>query len=275
MQEESKYKKLKLTIDNLYKLNQFIYFHSMSKNLIRQEYKTSCFYDSPEKYESQDPWKYKINKYGYRGNNWSLTRSSIPFFGCSNTFGIGVKIDLPSIVENSIGVECNNLGQPGSSCVTICKTFLTYNRYNNTDFAVIILPPLTRFYYPEYLNEDWYYGNILMHHKSPEVDNKLYKTIIKHFVGDTNIAYIYDYIKMIEFQAEKKDTTVLWTSWDSNTHEFLLNIIESKDAILPLLSILNTKGRDGKHPDQQNVNKWGEIILPRIKKLKQLTSNTE
>lgn len=275
MQEESKYKKLKLTIDDLYKLNQFIYFHSMSKNLIGQEYKTSCFYNSPEKYESQDPWKYKINKYGYRGNNWLLTRPSIPFFGCSNTFGIGVKTDLPSIVENSIGVECNNLGQPGSSCVSICKTFLTYNRYNNTDLAVIILPSLTRFYYPDYHNEEWNYGSILPNHKLPEIDDKLYKSIITHFTGDTNIAYVYDYIKMVEFQAATHGTTILWTSWEPNTYNFLLEIIETKDAILPFLQVLDAEGRDGLHPGQQNINKWGKILLPKIKKLKQLTSNTE
>lgn len=64
---------------------------------------------------------YQLNKQGYRCSEWDKIdwSSSILFFGCSQTFGVGLPLDMtiPYLVEQSLGISCINLARMGSSCM--------------------------------------------------------------------------------------------------------------------------------------------------------------
>ena len=64
---------------------------------------------------------YQLNKQGYRCSQWDQIdwSSSILFFGCSQTFGVGLPVEMtiPYLVEQSLGISCINLARMGSSCM--------------------------------------------------------------------------------------------------------------------------------------------------------------
>lgn len=251
--------KLHITLDNICELNHFVHTHSLKNNTVGKEYTTMSFHGEEPNAES-DPWHYKINKFGYRGENWSFDRQSIPFFGCSFTFGTGVEADIATAVSLATGKTCHNLGQPGASAISILKTFVAFNKLHSTDVAIVTLPQLERVYYPTFLSNlnVWTYSSLIPHWKSKE-NEKVHNHAYNFFKDSTSAAYLYDYIKMAELSAEVNNTTIIWSSWDKITEQFLREVTESKrivqvgDARLDL-------ARDGLHPGPKFVDHWKSNI---------------
>jgi hypothetical protein len=70
------------------------------------------------------PWRnrsvyYQLNSQGYRCPEWDSIRweSSVVFFGCSQTYGIGLDQDqtIPCRVQSKLGQPCVNLARAGTS----------------------------------------------------------------------------------------------------------------------------------------------------------------
>lgn len=260
---------LRTNLSNIGRLNQQVWCDAGTQKTRGKEYTTVNFNNTPERDEQLNPWHYRINKYGYRGSNWSFDSTSVPFFGCSNTFNIGVEHDIASIVEREENYTCHNLGIPGGSIPTILKTFIEFNKLHPTNIAVIFLPPLHRVYHPTYSNTGWQYKSIIAGtNQDTPSKKKVHDSAFTLFTDQTSAAYMYDYIKMAEMSAKMNNTTLLWTSWDSDTYEFLSNTING--LMLPLLKLSYTpneipSARDGLHPGQHVIEKWASIIIPEIR----------
>ena len=66
---------------------------------------------------TEDNIDYDVNTYGFRHNkDFEKNHDSAVFLGCSLTFGVGVNYEdsWPYLVSKALGVECINMGQPGT-----------------------------------------------------------------------------------------------------------------------------------------------------------------
>lgn len=261
----NKFQKLHITIDSIHELNHFVYTHSFKNKLIGTEYNTTHFHESEYGVE-QDPWKYIINKHGYRGNNWSFNKESIAFFGCSFTFGIGVKKSITESVQEKTGVECINLGSPGASSIVIIKTFISFIKLHPIKYAVITLPAIGRIYHPSYdkTTSSWSYSSIVPGYLTPH-NEKIYKTAYTFFTEDVSAAYLYDYIQMAKTVATLSNTKIIWSSWDLETLNFLKSIIDNQEP-LPIGDLSVDIARDNMHPGPMVVENWASNISRTIKK---------
>ena len=261
----NKFKKLHITLDNIYELNHFVYTNSLKIDVLGKEHEVLYFH-SPEQDADKDPWLYQINRYGYRGENWSFNRQSIGFFGCSFTFGVGVNKSVGDYVQEKLSVDCINMGQPGASAITILKTFTNFIKFHPVDFAIITLPSFSRVYYPVYDSKlsSWNYGSLIPNWVAPDM-NKIHKAAYKFFSEDTNAAYLYDYIQAAENAASISKTTILWSSWDHATSDFLKLIVDANKIIF-VGNIGLDKARDQMHPGPRSVEQWSSNVVQKLKK---------
>lgn len=255
--------KLIIDKDNICELNHFIHTHSLKTHLVGKPYSSPTFHEE-ERNIGSTPWKYEINKHGYRGKEWTFNKESIAFFGCSFTFGIGVEKPVTEYSEEILGIPCHNIGQPGSSPLNVLKTFTAFNKFHPVKLAVITLPQIERLYWPTF-NEQykiWSYGNIIPHWVDDN-NKKIHKYAYKFFTLDTCVAYMYDYIQMAELSAAVNGTKILWSSWDLQTEEVLKNVLTDQN-IVPSVSIID-RGRDGLHPGPRSVKLWADQLCRKIK----------
>lgn len=256
----NKFQKLHITLDNICELNHFVYTHSTKEKMLGREYST-VYLHSAEPGAINDPWQYHINKYGYRGNNWSFNKNAIAFFGCSVTFGIGVEKDIATVVQENIKTECYNIGQPGASAINILKTFSNFIQYCPVKTAIITLPTADRIHRPEFNNSfsAWAYLNLIPNWINPN-NKELHHHAYSFFSTDTCLAYLYDYIRMAELTAKVFDVEIIWSSWDKETLDFLRSIVHNQKTI-PIGNFSVDCGRDNLHPGPIFVKNWSDIII--------------
>ena len=259
----SDFSKLIIDKDNICELSHFIHTHSLKTNSVGKPYSAFAFHEEVNKL-GQDRWEYHINKYGYRGKDWSFNKESIAFFGCSFTFGIGVEKPVTEYAEEILGIPCHNIGQPGASPLTILKTATAFNKFHPVKLAVITLPQVERLFWPSFDQRYsiWNYSNIIPHWIDDH-NRKIHKYAYKFFTFDTCVAYMYDYIQMAEMSAAANGTKILWSSWDTQTDEILGTLLKDQ-TIIPSVSIID-RGSDGLHPGPRSVKNWANQICPRIK----------
>lgn len=260
----NKFQKLHITLNNIRELNHFVHMHSLKIKFVGKEY-NALFFGKKEENTNSDPWAYSVNKYGYRGRNWSMNRNIVAFFGCSITFGIGVEKDLASVVQKKTNTECINMGQPGASALTVLKTFSTFLKYYPVDTAVITLPSLRRVHYPTYENNyngRWNYASILPNWIR---DNQkdIQEAAFKFFNEDTCAAYLYDYIQMAETVAAISNTRIIWSSWDCETLDFLKFTIDNQEP-LSVGDLGVDIARDNLHPGPKFVENWSNRIIEKL-----------
>jgi phenylpropionate dioxygenase-like ring-hydroxylating dioxygenase large terminal subunit len=255
-----KFQKLHITFDNICELNHFVYTYSQMKKMLGREYSTVYFH-STEDGAVNDPWKYQINKHGYRGNNWTFNKDAIAFFGCSVTFGIGVEKDIATVVQENIKTECCNIGQPGASAINILKTFNNFIQYFPVKTAIITLPTADRIHRPEFNDNfsSWSYTNLIPNWINPN-NKELHHHAYSFFSNDTCLAYLYDYIKMAELTAKVFDVKIIWSSWNTETLDFLRSIVHNQKIIFPGHLNVDT-ARDNLHPGPIFVKNWSDIII--------------
>lgn len=233
----------KITLDNLYLTNEQTKLESQHRNSIGQSYSVPYF-NHPEKDQEKDPWDYQINKYGFRGKDWTFEKTPA-FFGCSCTFGVGVQIPASEILADKLQVECiPNLGIPGGSIVNIIKTFVAFINHHPVSDAFIIIPPISRIFLPGYdnVNNEWLYVNYLSNHmRNPR---KYYKSVYKVFTDDITRSYALDYIDWANEVAKTRNIKIHWGTWDKDTHKFLVDSVDSSF----MWHDGHPKARDGMHP---------------------------
>jgi hypothetical protein len=243
----------KIQITDLYILNHFVHCYSRMNNLLGKSYSTRELLLS-EPNAVNDPWEYRINQYGYRGDDWEFTSPTIPFFGCSFVFGIGVNIPVSELVQSRINVPCYNLGQPGANILNILKTFISFNNIFPTTYAIIVLPGFHRLHLPKYndITREWEYHNIHPMH------GRLFDESIRIITSDVILTYVIDYIDWASAQAQKSNTTILWSAWDSEVFELLCELFPKEYVFDPPNQV--DYGRDAGHYGPITVKNWADII---------------
>jgi hypothetical protein len=242
----------RISLDKIYLQNTQIFYHSLKHNLIGKEYETGVIGEISEKYYKNDPWKYKINKYGFRGSNWNFN-PAVAFFGCSVTFGWGVETPVSDLVEKESNQQALNLGIPGASIVQIIKTFVTIARLYPLTHAFMCLPPMHRIFLPT-TTQDYYKWHSVFSFNS--TDKKFFKNLYSIWTDDVIFSYIVDYIDWANQVAESKKIKIYWTEWGNQT--CLIEKITDNYFLMP---ILDTKARDGDHPGLDYMKKYAEKSL--------------
>jgi len=232
------------------KLTDIGYYNSYIKNVsikVGKNHKPFVCnnFDEADDYSS-DPWQYEVNKHCFRGRNWKF-RKVPAFFGCSFTFGIGVKTPFPQIIENMYGGNAvlPNLGIPGGASLDIIKSFVTMAQLHPMSHAFISLPQIDRMFTPEVLEDKWIFSDVI-----PNALDKTHwkaskqRKQVEVWVGDLARAYTVDYIDWAELVAKQRGIKLYWSSWDVETDKFIKPYITNHFK----WPLGDRKGRDGMHP---------------------------
>ena len=242
----------KINKDTIYYLNHYVLCTSRKKNLVGKSYETLELL-TKEKYSKKYPWKYKINQYGYRGTDWEFEKTSA-FFGCSFIFGIGVEYPAAELVQRKLNLTIPNLGIPGGSAINIIKSFIAFSKIHPMQNAIISLPPISRFYKPEYTLNNWQSTNLIPNFHKTKSDRQIFK----NWTNDLDIAYTMDYIDWAEDSSKIHNIKIYWTSWDSDTYD-ILN--QCKMNNLFKWPTIVRDARDESHPGQSTHNNFAKICL--------------
>lgn len=215
----------KITLGNLYLTNEQVKIESQCRNSVGRSYSVPYFHH-PEKDQKRDPWDYQINKYGFRGKDWTFEKTPA-FFGCSCTFGVGVKIPGSEILADKLQIESiPNIGLPGASTVNIIKTFAAFVNHHPVSDAFIIIPPITRVLLPTYNDKDaWQLVNYLPNFvREPR---KYHKNVYRVFTDEICYSYAVDYIDWASEVAKTRNIKIHWGAWDKDTYKFLVDSVDS------------------------------------------------
>ena len=261
----------KVTLDTICMQNAQVYHYATRTKNIGKEF-TSEYLDRPEKFFNKDPWLYKINKYGFRGDNWNF-KPSIAVFGCSNIFGIGVEKSVADIMSELLDQPVHNLGVPGGSSTNIIKTFASFANLHPMTDAVISLPSIQRVFHPSLHPrklDAWHWDNII--HWTGQDNIKLMKAIDRVWKDDVSISHVADLIDWAELIAKSKGINIYWTSWSPNNPsssnknvEFHIRDLTSNFFMWPDMSKqYDPPARDGEHPAPQIVKNLATDIITAI-----------
>lgn len=263
----------KVTLDTICMQNAHVHYYAADTNNIGKEF-TSKYFGRPEKFFKKDPWLYKINKYGFRGDNWNF-KPSIAVFGCSNIFGIGVEKSVTDVMAETLNQPVHNLGVPGGSSTNIIKTFASFANLHPITDAIISLPSIQRVFRPElqFDSNGWNWQNKI--HWGGETDYKLMKAIDRVWKNDVTISHIADLIDWAELIAKSKGINLYWTSWNSynpssanKNIDFFIGDLTSNFFSWPDMNKPNSRkrARDGEHPGPDIIKDLATNIITAIEK---------
>jgi hypothetical protein len=236
---------------------------SPCKDMINS-YKTFQNPQEKKAFNGTDTWAYNVNEYGYR-NSWNLESSKprIGYFGCSNTFGIGVPDDLifSSLVEQQLSdYEHYNFGAPGASCRRILKIFAVASQLINLDYAIFSFPSPTR----QLIVIDNYYNDLNVSYRPPQYSKKVFN----------GWAYFRDYNTVAEELIDIVDTAILWANksgvkiilncWQFEYAQLLLD--NYNDRVFPGIRMFD-HARDNGHPGPKSHEIYAKTILEKLKTL--------
>lgn len=212
-----------------------------------QSFETLELAHLPEVNSTIDPWKYRINQYGYRGADWDFKKSPA-VFGDSTVLGIGVQQPAAEILQGKYNDRViPNLGIPSGSVVNIIKTFAAFAHLHPMSHAFITLPSIDRFYYPK--NGDWgaELGNVLPTWPNPRIDAQISEQFFKIWLDGPNVSYALDYIDWAQQIAAAYNIKLFWTTWnEEDTRPLLEHAVGNKFFRYP--KIYSTDARDQRHP---------------------------
>ena len=239
--------------------NSFVPSDGLSFETIEIDY-------SPEINSKDDPWKYSINQYGYRGDDWDFKKSPA-VFGCSTTFGIGVHTPAAEILQEKYGDRViPNLGIPSGSVVNTIKLFAAFAHLHPMSHAFITLPSIDRFF--RVSHEEWgtNVGNLFPTHSSLLVKEKTKDHFFKIWLNGPNISYTLDYIDWAQQIALAYDIKLFWTTWDSEQTAPLLQHAVG-DKFFKYATINSDDSRDKAHPGIQSHRDLADIYWNIIQQL--------
>jgi hypothetical protein len=252
----------KIDLENICVLNQFVDYTSETIGSRGKSYKIDKFLLSKED-TVNFPWKYEVNKYGYRGKDWNFNKNTFGFFGCSFTFGIGVKRSISNIVEKNLSMECINLGIPGGSFKNIIKSFAAFTNHHPLEYALITLPEYHRIYYPRIEKNVCIHSNLLFNYISKDrTTEKIKKNMLKYYNEDLMMSDIADLVDWAETISKIRDIKLFWSFWDPSTYSKCINLVDTNRTV-EFPDILD-KARDNGHPGPETVNQWSKNVLKRL-----------
>jgi len=242
----------KITLKTINNLNSHVFHTAYAQNKIGQAFEVRELAGTKEKFAKEYPWNYKINQYGFRGDDWDFKKSPA-FFGCSCTFGVGVETPISEIIQAKYGKGIvPNIGVPGGSAVNIIKTFVAFVKLHSVSHAFITLPSLGRFFYPKLGNNKWEFMNLIPNFNSaPIVPEKVKTRVLQMWLDGSNISYTLDYIDWAEEVAKAHNVKLFWSSWDRDgTEPILCEVVKNNFFKWP--DLINYDARDGMHYGQKN-----------------------
>jgi hypothetical protein len=263
-----------MKLEDLTDLNFFVNLTTKKLNKFNKIYETTLLEFANEPLVKKFPWKYKINKYGYRDDNWNF--KAVPaFFGCSFTFGIGAEHAFPYLFQKKIQKEKNNdsivipnLGMPGSSFLSIIKSFCAFSNLHPMTTAFITLPLVERF--TMYTNSEgmWNCDEVIptFHRKqySTSANQKIVKNISRVWSNGWGESFLIDYLHLAESIAKSKKIKIFWSSWDYDTKIILKKY--SNSVIDWQYSKSGKPSRDLKHPNQGTHDIMADVFFEYYKK---------
>lgn len=247
-----------IELQDLFRLNHFTY-RALSSDVtfpLKEPVSIPWFFNK-ETFYDKDPWKYQINKYGFRGKDWNFKKSPA-FFGCSCTFGIGVETPASDIVAKTLNYECvPNLGLPAGSILNIIKLFAAFTKHHSISHAFITIPPISRVFLPAVFNKEWAFENYLPHFIGH--DKKKHKKVISVITEDVSMAYACDYIEWANLIAKDKKIKLHWGAWEPHTYDFLESL-----KLKPYFWSNPDKARDAAHPGIKSHEKLAKLCCEKI-----------
>jgi hypothetical protein len=223
-----------------------------------QSFETVELLHIPEVNSKIDPWKYRINQYGYRGDDWDFKKSPA-IFGDSTALGVGVPVPAAEMLQGKYNDRIiPNLGVPSGSVVSIVKTFAAFARLHPMSHAFITLPSIDRFHYTSLHGEGIILGNLLPTWSNPRIEDKTREYFFKVWLNGPNITYALDYIDWAQQIATAYDIKLFWTTWDSTqTRPLLEHAVGDKFFKYPLIN--SEDARDKQHPGIQSHRDLADI----------------
>jgi hypothetical protein len=209
---------------------------------------------------SDDDWKYEFNQYHYRGIwDFDSDRPKLGFFGCSFTFGEGIKSEDTFVELSSEHLMMNpfNFGIGGSSVERVARTFAAANNVIDLDYAVITLPAWYRQLHID-IND---YGKIInlipgYPHNGFKKLNQIFDIVDDDYYINravSSINWIYD-------NAKAHNVKVLFSSWDHPCNE-LCELMYPDNTLKPFPNIDDKCARDKMHPGPKSQYAHAEQIV--------------
>jgi hypothetical protein len=206
----------------------------------------------------KDPWTYYFNKYNFRDEfNINSKKQKVGFFGCSFTFGEGIKSEDTFVhkAAKNLDLEYFNFGAPGSSVERVARTFSMATKLVDLDYAIITFPSHYRQFYQA---ADASIINIIPgwpHAGYKKTVDTIYSLEDEFFIVKT-----ISYINWIHDVAKFNGIKILYSSWDHPLNE-LCQTIAPSDTINAFPNIDDKCARDKMHPGTKSQAAHAEQII--------------
>jgi len=214
-----------------------------------------------EKIVKPGDWEYVINRYNFR-ETWDFNspRPKIGFFGCSFTFGEGIKYKdtFVSMVSKQFNFNSFNLAVGGSSLQRVAKTFSAASKVIDFDYAVFTLPHWHR---QMYIDDQGKIINLIPHwpHQHyEELSNQLTALNEEYY-----IVQAVSYVNWIHDLAEHKNIKIILSSWDIPLND-LCKEMYPKSTIGFFPNIDDRCARDKMHPGIKSQKAHAEQLIKAI-----------
>lgn len=205
-----------------------------------------------------DPWNYVIGKHNFRGCwDFNDSKKRIGFFGCSFTFGEGIKYEdtFINIVSEQLKLNPFNFGAAGAGVERVARLFSAVSSVIDLDYAVVTLPGWHR---QLHIDPDGTMISLIPHwpHKGYENLTDLLTNVSEEYYvvrASTSINWIYDI-------AKHKGIKLILSSWDHPQNEFC-KLAFPNTTIGPFPNIDDKCARDKMHPGPKSQAAHAEQII--------------
>lgn len=206
-------------------------------------------------------WTYYINRYNFR-DPWVLdtTNPKVGFFGCSFTFGEGIKSEdtFVQLVSKECNLQPFNFGISGASVHRSARTFSAVTNLIDLDYAIFTLPQWHR---QLYIDQDGNTINLIPgwpHINHEDLNNKLVE------IGDDyHMVQAVSFITWIHDIAKLRNIKLILSSWDHPLNE-LCKVMYPEITIQPFPNIDDKCARDKMHPGPLSQAAHAEQLIRAI-----------
>lgn len=182
---------------------------------------------------------YTLNKQGFRVYKESGGKKIIACFGCSNTFGVGLRDEetWPYLMWDYLGrahYSVVNFGLPGSSTDMICRLICSFLKNNKPKAIVCFFPEITRReVYSEFSNS---VTNFFPTYKNNQISEKEYEDFCKTTNFNDSLLNFVKNFKFIETLCKLNNVKLIWHTWSpallSIPPSYLREVLDTNTSML-------------------------------------------
>lgn len=197
----------------------------------------------------------EVNEIGYRGiSPLNIDTLDVAAFGCSFTFGVGVKEPetyISKFAKNNNLSNYANFGMPGESIRHIADLYVTCCRLWNIKKSVILLPSIYRSKLYGILDSTYHISTSA----NAKYHSKIEKRQLKTFRDEEYAQIAIESLERIILSSEKYKIDYTIASYMQDTH----NVLEVLEVDYKKFAVID-KGNDGSHPGPLSHEKFASII---------------